>query len=388
MKKKIAILGSTGSIGKNLIKIISERKKNFHVILLTTNKNYNDLFKQAKLLNVKNLIITDKHSFNLSLKKNLNKKIKIFNNFNNFKKIFSGKIDYTMSSISGIEGLEPTYKIIKYTKILAIANKEAIICGWNLINKELKKNKTNFIPVDSEHFSIWYALRGIQFSEIDQIFLTASGGPFLNLSLNQFNKIKPHKALKHPNWKMGNKISIDSATLMNKVFEIIEAKNIFNIDYKKLNILTHPKSYVHAIVRFKSGITKLILHDTNMIIPIYNTVYLNEEKKIKSKQLDLYKLNNLDFDKVNIKKFPVVKILKLLPQNTSLFETVIVSANDKLVDLFLNNSIKFLDIQNILFKIINLKEFKSLKKIEPKTLLEINKLNKYVHSKIEKLLYK
>ena len=199
MKKKIAILGSTGSIGKNLIKIILKKKKNFDVVLLTTNKNYKDLLKQAKLLNVKNLIITDKYSFNLSQKKNLDKKIKIFNNFNNFNKIFTSKVDYAMSSISGIQGLEPTYKIIKYTKILAIANKEAIICGWNLISKELKKNKTNFIPVDSEHFSAWYALRGIQKSEIDQIFLTASGGPFLKLPLNQFSKIKPYKALKHPN---------------------------------------------------------------------------------------------------------------------------------------------------------------------------------------------
>ncbi|MBD1138812.1 1-deoxy-D-xylulose-5-phosphate reductoisomerase [Pelagibacterales bacterium SAG-MED46] len=388
MKKKIAILGSTGSIGKNLIKIILKKKKNFDVVLLTTNKNYKDLLKQAKLLNVKNLIITDKYSFNLSQKKNLDKKIKIFNNFNNFNKIFTSKVDYAMSSISGIQGLEPTYKIIKYTKILAIANKEAIICGWNLISKELKKNKTNFIPVDSEHFSAWYALRGIQKSEIDQIFLTASGGPFLKLPLNQFSKIKPYKALKHPNWKMGNKITIDSSTLMNKVFEIIEAKNIFDIEYKKLNILIHPKSYVHAILKFKSGITKVILHDTNMIIPIYNTLYLNEQKKIKSEKIDLYKLNNLNLDKVNTKRFPVVKILKLLPQKTTLFETVIVSANDKLVDLFLNNSIKFLDIQKNLFKIINLKEFKLLKRIEPKTLIEIYKLNKYVNSKIENLIYK
>ena len=363
-------------------------RREFDVKLLTTNKNYKELIKQAKLLNVKNLIITDKDTFNLSIKKNSNKKINIFNNFDNFKKIFATKIDYTMSSISGIEGLEPTYNIIKHTKILAIANKESIICGWNLINKELKKNKTDFIPVDSEHFSIWFAMKSMQTSDIDQIFLTASGGPFLNLSINKFKKIKLYNALKHPNWKMGNKITIDSSTLMNKVFEIIEAKNIFNVDYKQLSILTHPNSYVHAILRFKCGISKVILHDTNMIIPIYNTLYMNEKKIVKSKKLDLKILNNLDLKKVDIKKFPVVKILKLLPQKTSLFETVLVSANDKLVNLFLNNSIKFLDIQNILFKIINLKEFKSLKKIEPKTLIEINKLNKYVHSKIENLLYK
>ena len=388
MKKRIAILGSTGSIGKSLIRLIKKDKKNFSITLLTANKNYNELLKQAYFFNVKNVIITDKKSYNFLIKKKLKKKINIYNNFENLKKIFPKKIDYTMSSISGIEGLQPTYNIIKYTKLLAIANKEAIICGWNIINKELKKHKSNFIPVDSEHFSVWYALKGKEISDIDKIFLTASGGPFLNLPLNKFSKIKPSNALKHPNWKMGNKITVDSSTLMNKVFEIIEAKNIFNIGYKKLSILTHPDSYVHAILKFNSGLSKIILHDTNMLIPIHNTIYKDEKKKIKSKKLNLDMLNNLDLKKVDLKKFPVIKILNLLPKDTSLFETVLVSANDKLVDLFLNKKISFLDIQNILFKILNLNEFKELKKIKPKTIKEIVKINQYVYSKIEKLIYK
>ena len=129
-----------------------------------------------------------------------------------------------MSSISGIEGLKPTIEIIKYTKNIAIANKEAIICGWSLIEKELKKNKTNFIPVDSEHFSIWYALKGIDEKIIERIYLTASGGPFLKYPKKKFNKIKMKQAVSHPNWKMGKKISVDSATMMNKVFEVIESK--------------------------------------------------------------------------------------------------------------------------------------------------------------------
>ena len=160
-----------------------------------------------------------------------------------------------MSCISGIYGLKPTIEIIKFTNKIAIANKEAIICGWELIQKELKKNKTEFVPVDSEHFSIWYALKDINKNLIDQIYLTASGGPFLKKTLKKLKKVNIKQATNHPNWKMGKKISIDSATMINKVFEIIEAKNIFNIKYNKLSIIIHPKSYVHAIIKLKNGLT-------------------------------------------------------------------------------------------------------------------------------------
>ena len=186
-----------------------------------------------------------------------------------------------MSAITGINGLEPTLNIIRYSKKIAIANKESIICGWNLINKELKKNKTQFIPVDSEHFSLWYGLKNLKINNIEMIYLTASGGPFSKISLNKFKSIKINQALKHPNWKMGKKISIDSATMINKVYEVIEARNIFKINYKKIKILIHPKSYVHAILKFDNGLTKIIAHDTTMKIPIFNTLYSNNDKKLK-----------------------------------------------------------------------------------------------------------
>jgi len=388
MKQKIAILGSTGSIGKTLINIIKKNKKNFDIILLTSNKNHNDLLKQAYLFNVKNLIITNPVSFNLVKKKKLRKKINIYNNFNNLDKIFTKKIDYVMSAISGIAGLEPTCKIIKYSKKIAVANKEAIICGWNIIKKDLKKNKTEFVPVDSEHFSAYFGIKGFSIKEIDRIYLTASGGPFLNYPLKKFKKINKSMALKHPNWKMGGKISVDSATMMNKVFEIIEAKNIFDTSYKKLSILIHPSSYVHSIINFKNGMTKLIVHDTNMTVPIQNTLINNVKNKTFISELDINKLNNLNFQKVNEKKFPVVKILKNLPVASSFYETLIVSTNDKLVDLFLNNQIKFLDIQKYLFKILNDKKFKKLKKIKPKNVNEIINLDKYLRTKITKLIYK
>ena len=185
MKKKIAILGSTGSIGIETLKIINQNPKKFNVILLSTNNNASKLFKQAKKFKVKNVIITNYQKYLLWKKKFLDNKIKIYYNFTSYEKIFLRKIDYVMSAITGIEGLYPTIKIIKYTKKIAIANKESIICGWKLINKELKKNKTNFIPVDSEHFSLWFGLLNINKNLVDKIYLTASGGPFYKTPLKK-----------------------------------------------------------------------------------------------------------------------------------------------------------------------------------------------------------
>ena len=384
MKKKIAILGSTGSIGKTLIEIVKKDKKNFDVILLTADKNYKELFKQAKILNVKNLIITDEKSY-LKLKKKINNKIRIFNNFDSYNNIFSKKIDYVMSSISGIYGLEPTLKIIKYTKKIAIANKEAIICGWSVIKKELKKNKTKFIPVDSEHFSIYYAIKEKNINNLENIYLTASGGPLKNLPLNKFNNIKVTDALNHPNWKMGKKISIDSATMMNKVFEIIEAHKIFDIPYKKLKILIHPKSYVHALIKFNDGMIKVVAHDTNMKIPIHNSLYLPKTKFLKTKKIDFNKLNDLDFSYVDYDKFPLVKIISRLTEKNTLFETIIVAANDELVKKFLQKKISFLDISAKMYKFLSLNEFKKYKYIKPNSIDKIVKLNNYVRFKINNL---
>jgi len=381
MKTKIAILGSTGSIGKTLLDIIRKDRKNFEIILLTADKNFKLLLKQAREFKVKNLIITNKKKFDLIKNDTTKLNFNVYNNFENFSKIFTNKVDYTMSSITGINGLEPTLKIIKYSKRIAIANKESIICGWNLIKKELKKNNTDFIPVDSEHFSLWYGIQNLDINNIEKIFLTASGGPFNNLPLNKFKNITIAQALKHPNWKMGKKISIDSATMINKIYEVIEAKNIFNISYKKIEILIHPNSYVHAILKFDTGLTKIIVHDTTMRVPIFNTLYLNDNKKLKSKKIDIDTLNNLNFKKINTIRYPMIKLLNLLPSKHSLFETVVVSANDTLVQLFLDNKIKFTDIQKKLFNIINKKQFINYKNKSPKTIRDIVELNNYVRLK-------
>jgi len=378
--KKIAILGSTGSIGIALFDIIKKDSKKFKIELLTANKNYRKLLKQIKFFNVKNIIVTDLKTFHKIKTILKGKDINIYNDFNSLKKIFKNKkIDYVMSAISGLDGLKPTLDIIKFTKIIAIANKEALICGWTIINKLLKKFKTQFIPVDSEHFSIWYALKNENIKNIEKIFLTASGGPFLKLPLSKFKDINIKQALKHPKWKMGKKISIDSATMMNKVFEVIEAKNIFNLSYDKISILIHPESYVHAILKFNNGLIKIIGHETSMKIPIFNTLYLNTQKTLKTNTVDIKKLNNLNLNSIEYNRYPVVKILHNLPKTCSLYETVLVSANDELVKLFLEGKIKFTDIFTQLGK---LNMYNKYKKIKPKNINEIIKLNKYVRLKI------
>ena len=384
MKKKIAILGSTGSIGKTLFKILLKEKKNFDIVLLTAHKSHNVLIKQAKVFNVKNLIITNKKSYEVLKKKTRKTTIRVFNDFTKLNKIFKKKIDYVMSSVSGIQGLEPTIKLIKFTKKIAIANKESIICGWNLIQAELEKYKTEFIPVDSEHFSIWYGLKNSKTTNLEKIFLTASGGPFYKTPLSKFKKIKVSDALNHPNWKMGKKISTDSATMINKVYEVIEAKKIFNIDYKKIKILIHPKSYIHAILKFNNGLINIIVHDTTMKIPIFNTLFLNSNRKLKTNRINIKILNNLNLNNVSSTHFPMIKLLNFLPDDHSLFETVIVAANDKLVELFLTNKIKFTDIQKKLFKIIKKKEFQKFKKKQPINIRDITNLNNYVRLKIDK----
>ena len=293
-----------------------------------------------------------------------------------------------MCAISGLEGLPPTLDAIKFTKNIAIANKESLICGWNLIKKKLKRYNTNFIPIDSEHYSIFTLLKNYSIKQVEKIFITASGGPFINYPYKKFNKIKPRDALNHPNWKMGKKISVDSATLINKMFEVIEAKNIFNIPYNKIKILIHPKSYVHAIIKTNDGLIKIIAHDTTMKIPIYNSLIFNNKKKILTKKINISKLNNLSFENVNSKRYPIINLLKLIPNNHSLYETIIVSANDVLVDLFLKKQINFNEIGTNFFKVINQKEFIKYKKIRPKNVKEIVHLNNYVRLKILEKVYK
>jgi len=386
MKKKIGILGSTGSIGESTVKIIQNDKKDFDVIFLSTNTNVKKLLKQSLILKPKSVIIFDKKNHLKYKKKFTNKKIKVFNSFKELKKkSLKTKIDYIMCAITGLAGLDSTINCIDITKNIAIANKESIVCAWSLIEKRLIKYKTKFIPIDSEHFSIWSLLQNESINSVEKIIITASGGPFLNYKLNKLKNVKPKEAIRHPNWNMGKKISIDSATLMNKVFEIIEAQRIFKIDTKKFEILIHPKSYIHSILKFINGQIKILAHDADMKIPIFNSIYFKKNKKIRSKKLNIKVLNNLELSKPNINQFPALNILKMIRNKTSLFETILVSANDELVNCYLEGKIKYTDIYENLIKIIQIKAFKKYLNISPKNIDQISKLMKEVRLKCNDL---
>jgi len=384
MIKKLGILGSTGSIGTTLLKLIN--KDEFEIKFLSANKNYKKLLNQAKKFNVKNLIITDQESFNHAKIFNKDKTINIYNNFDILNKILNKKLDYVMSSIVGIDGLKPTFSVIKFTKKIAIANKESLICGWPLIHKELIKHKTKFIPVDSEHFTIWSEIKNLNNKDIKKIYLTASGGPLLKIDPKKIDKIKMKKILKHPTWSMGKKISVDSATMMNKLYEVIEAKNIFNLNYNQISILIHPNSYAHSIIVYKNGIIKIILHDTTMKIPISNSLFENKKSIKFSKVIDIDKMNNLNFQTIDKNKFPVLNLLRKIPDTFSLFETVLVSINDLVVNKYLNKEINFTDIYKLILKLVNLKQFKKFKKIHPKNIDQVIDLNQMISLKFSKLV--
>jgi 1-deoxy-D-xylulose-5-phosphate reductoisomerase len=388
MRKKIVILGSTGSIGKSTIDIILKNKSKFKVLLLVSNNNYKLLFKQASLLKSKYVYINDKSKIFLLKKLIKNKKIKILKNFNDVNKIFKNKIDITMSSISGLDGLEYNLKIIKHTRKILLANKESIICGWNLIKKEIKRYKTFYLPIDSEHFAINELMKNTSPDLLKDINITASGGPFLNLKLKDLKKVSIKQALNHPKWKMGKKISIDSATLMNKVFEVMESYRLFNFSKNKIKILIHPQSCVHAIVNLKNGVSKALMHNTNMKIPILSSMevdYNTLRKQNTSLDFNIDKIEKLDFIKVDSNRFPSVKILNKISFECKLFDTILISANDELVSLFLEQKISFLDIIKKLNMIINLNEFKRYRYISPQNYKQIYNLSKYVRLKTRSL---
>ena len=386
MKKKIVILGSTGSIGTNLFKIIKKDKKNFDIKLLSTNKNVSEVIKQAKVFKVQNIIITDYIKFIETKEKYKKSNIKFYNSFSIIDKLFKKKeIFYSMISVVGIVGLNPSLQLIKFSKNIAIANKESIICGWNLIKTELNKFKTNFIPIDSEHFSIYSLIQKNNHDQIDKVFITASGGPFLNTSIKKFRNIKKKDALNHPNWKMGKKISIDSSTMMNKVFEVIEAKKLFNLKYNDILILTHPKSYVHAIVKFKNALIKILIHEPDMKIPIFNSLYSKNNNKLNSQNLNLSILNNLELKKIDYERFPLVKLLNNLGENDSLYETILVTINDFFVLKYLNNEIKYQEMISLIYKYSNFREFLKYRKVLPKKVIDIYRLRDYVSLKLNSL---
>ncbi len=382
MKKKIAILGSTGSIGTTSLEIFKKDLKKFEIILLSAQSNYFLINKQIKKYKPKYFIIKDTKVFKKIKEKYKRKKIKIHNKFSDLN-LKNKKFDITISAIVGIAGLEPTIKFTSISKKILLANKETIICGWHILEKICKKTKTSVVPIDSEHFSINELTKNHKDHDIEKIYITGSGGPFLRKPIKKFKNIKVKDAIKHPNWQMGKKISVDSSTMMNKVLEVIEAFRLFPFNEKKYKIVIHSQSLIHAIVFFKNGQTKLLYHEPDMKIPIANAIYENkiDIKKFKTKKnIFLKDFNYLKFEKVDKKRFPIVTLLsERMYKNSG--PIILNASNEVLVNEFLKKQITFNSIYPFLKTVFRDKDFKKYAIKRSPNIKEIYKIDRWARNK-------
>tara|TARA_A100001015_G_scaffold53174_1_gene58323 strand:- start:3141 stop:4307 length:1167 start_codon:yes stop_codon:yes gene_type:complete len=377
MKKFISILGSTGSVGSSTLSIIDLKKSYFIPNIFSANKNYKLICKQIEKYKPKIFVITNLNTFERVLKKYKNGEVKFFKDFKSIK--VKSKSDITVSAIPGLAGLYPTLKMTQLSKKVLLANKESIICGWDLILKKSKRYKTKLVPIDSEHYSILKLLENQNIKSIKKIYLTASGGPFLNYNKDRLKKITPAQALKHPKWKMGKKISVDSSTLMNKMLELVEAQKLFNLSINKVDIIIHPNSLVHAILELKNGLIKLIYHETSMKIPLANAIF-NGELDIKKFDINnSFKFENLVFKKVDKKIFPIIKLKNIITKYPAT-PIIVNAANEVLVTQFLSKKIPFLDIYKFIVAILKDSNYKKYAIKKPITIDQINVIDLWARS--------
>jgi 1-deoxy-D-xylulose-5-phosphate reductoisomerase len=346
--KKVLILGSTGSIGKNTLEVIRQNRNKFKVVGLATKSNIELLKKQMEDFEVKYGCIVDE-KFKTS---KFNSKKIFFSTEGLLQIIEETKPDILVNAIVGIDGLKPLlYAIKQKIKNIALANKESLVVAGRLVMDEVKKNEVNLFPIDSEHSAIWQCLKNENIKNVEQVIITASGGPLFKKNVV---KKTPDFIVSHPVWKMGKKISVDSATLVNKGFECIEAHYLFDIPYEKIDVVIHPQVLIHSFVKFIDGNILACLFVPDMKIPISYALGCAEERlKTNVKKFDLFLLNKIEFYKPDFKKFPSFKLLMdCVKTNYESYPIVFNAANEVLVEKFLNKEIKFETIHKVLKKII------------------------------------
>ena len=363
-KKTISILGSTGSIGSNTVDILTANKKKFSVCSLASKNNINLLSKQALLLKPKIVAIQNKNKYK-DLKNNLfGKKIKILAGDEGVIECTDNKVEVVVASIVGIAGLKPTLHSIKNCSKLCLANKECLVSAGNFFMNKISKYKCKLLPLDSEHNAIFQLFDFNKSNNVDSITLTASGGPFRNYNLQKLKKVTLNQALKHPNWKMGQKITIDSATLMNKAFEIIEAYYLFNLKLSQINVVIHPESIIHSMVNFQDGSTTALLSNPDMRIPIFYALNWPSRKYFNVKKIDLIKIKNLSFEKPNNYLMGSIKLAYYVLKKGGSYPLIFNTANEVAVNYFLEKKIKFLDILKIIKKILSKSKNYKINKID------------------------
>ena len=342
--KRIAILGSTGSIGVNALNVIREFKDLFSVFALTVNSKIDLLEKQILEFNPKVVVVKDKVKAE-ELRKRIGNKCEVLSGDEGLIKIASAN-DYEilLTALVGFAGLAPTVEGIKKRKRIALANKETLVVAGELIVELCKKYNTEIIPVDSEHSAIFQVLVGENQKEINKLILTASGGPFREFSKNELMNVTVEQALKHPNWSMGSKITIDSATMMNKGLEVIEAHWLFHLPKEKIEVIVHPQSIIHSMVEFIDGSIKAQLSLPDMKLPIQYAFSYPQRLIIKYEETNFAKLQNLSFYEPDLVKFECLKLAYDVMESGGTAPCILNAANEIAVERFLRKEIKFLEI--------------------------------------------
>jgi len=349
LKKKIAILGSTGSIGEQTLNVIQQHPDRFEVEVLTANENVEKLTKQAIEFQPNIVVIANENKYS-ELSKNLeNTDIKVFAGKESLADIVEmDSVDVVLNALVGFSGLIPTIRAARYNKQIALANKETLVVGGNIIMREIKESKSSIIPVDSEHSAIFQCLMGELPASLKKIILTASGGPFRTKDITEFKNITPKQALKHPNWNMGAKVSIDSATMMNKGLEVIEARWLFGLGADKIDVVVHPQSIVHSMVVFEDNSIKAQLGHPDMRLPIQFALSYPERLASDFKDFDFTDYPSLNFEKPDINKFPNLQLAYDALRKGGNMSCILNAANEIAVEAFLKEKISFIQITNII----------------------------------------
>ncbi|WPX96218.1 1-deoxy-D-xylulose-5-phosphate reductoisomerase [Candidatus Bandiella euplotis] len=348
MKKKVCILGSTGSIGCSALNLISQHRDKYDVLTITANDNVRKLAQQAIEFQVKNVVICNEDKY-AALKMLLSSyDINVYGGETDLNSLASMEYDVAIVGISGIAALMPIMSTLKNSKIVGLANKESIICAGDFIIEEARKKGTHLIPLDSEHNAIFQVFENNNRKHIEKLVLTASGGPFLNKSLDEMKNVTPEEAIKHPNWKMGSKISVDCANMMNKGLEVIEACKLFDLDIEKVEAIIHPESLIHGMVHYSDGsiLAQMGYHD--MRTPISTALDYPKRTEFSHHRLDLAKIGSFTFKEIDAKRFPLFYLTKQAYAMGNCALIVLNIANEVAVKAYLERKIGFLDINKII----------------------------------------
>lgn len=353
MSKQIAILGSTGSIGVQALEVIAANKDLYEVNLLTANNQWEKLAEQARTFEPDAVVIANKEHYTKLKEVLADLPIKVYAGSEAINQcVENPNIDIVLTALVGFSGLAPTIHAIKTNKVIALANKETLVVAGELINRLALQYQTPIIPVDSEHSAIFQCLVGEVGNNIEKLLLTASGGPFRNSTLDELKSVTKDDALRHPNWNMGDKITIDSASMMNKGFEVIEAKWLFNIDIDNIEVLVHPQSVIHSMVQFEDGAVKAQLGVPDMKVPIQYAFSFPNRLKSNFERLNFSKYNNLTFEKPDMEKFRNLAFAYNASKTGGNMPCILNAANEIVVSAFLHDRIGFLEMSDIIEEIM------------------------------------